>query len=139
MTAVTIQPGAYWLGNPKLVDPKWVESPTFTYTLNGKSYHAFRYHSGPVAAIPMAALPEDAWETVTIVVQPEVVASDEVSVTLTKPKGKKSVAEVVEPPKTFTREVRRLKTPFANTLTTFEEETLFYENHGNGKIGGIAL
>lgn len=138
MPAVVIKPGAYWLGNPKLVDPNWVESPSCTYELNGLTFHAFMYKSGTVAAVPMAALPEDVWENIQIAIRPDVVIIDEVSIKVTKPKGKKSVI-VSEPSEIIYKTIRRLRAPFANTLTTFEEETLFYENHGDGKIGGIEL
>jgi hypothetical protein len=137
MSAVVLQPGTYWLGDPKLVNPNWTPVPSCTYSLNGYTFHAFEYASGVVAAIPKDALPDDAWETINMLVLPDVVVVD--TVTITKSKGKKSAAvlpAVVDP---VYKQVRRMLPQFANTLTTFEEDTVFHEQCGYGSIGGIAL
>lgn len=139
MSAVVLQPGTYWLGDPKLVDPTWKSIPSCTYKLGEFTYHAFEYAGGVVAAIPKDALPESAWETIQMIVTPDVIIIDEVSIKATKGKNKKTVdvpPTVVEP---AYKSVRRLLPQFANTLTTFDLDTVFHEQCGYGSIGGIAL
>jgi hypothetical protein len=57
MAAVMLNPGSYWVGNPKKVDPTW--KPDFnatSYKAGPYTYFVFKYVGGYVGAIPKDAL-----------------------------------------------------------------------------------
>lgn len=117
MAAVTLNPGKYYVGNPKSVFPDWVPNDSCSYKtehLNERGYpiwwHAFQYGGTTwVAAIPYEVIPKN-----LLIPQTEEVEDED---------KKKKHFKKIEP----------------LTFVTFNEDVVFYEADGVGKIGEIDL
>lgn len=140
MSSVTIKPGKYYIGNPTTIFPNWTNHVSCTYEHNGVFFHAFKFGSTYVAAIPLEIIPEN------VMYRP-----DEIVVKEIKPKKSRKTKMVIEdlvemdqlsdepeqvPEPTYTQ---KLPSIVANSICTFEKATLFYENNGVGAIGNIIL
>ena len=58
MSAVTINKGQYYVGDPLVVFPNWTPSESCTYKEGMYTFHAFKFKNTYVAAIPSAAVPK---------------------------------------------------------------------------------